>query len=275
MEQMDLKGIKEIETALLEHFARVCDQKGISYFLSNGTLLGAVKYGGFIPWDDDIDVLVPREDYDRLMAEYADSEQYMLLSPERNDRFAYPFAKLCDRSTVLEEVNYDNGVTLGVNMDIFPLDVWEPDFSAACRQMERNKKLTRALGFTRIRRYIPGATRTKLEVLIRRCALPLYKLVGAKRFRDAMIRTALRCRKAEPAVYRGCVLWPVYGKGEILPAEVFAGTVPVQFEGREYPAPAGYDRYLRSLYGDYEKDPPAEKQVSHHDFVVTMGKTER
>ena len=83
-QQLDIKVIQKTQTKLLKHFSQYCQENNITFFLSNGTLLGAVKYRGFIPWDDDTDVLVPRDDYDRLLREYKDSTQYVLYSPDRN-----------------------------------------------------------------------------------------------------------------------------------------------------------------------------------------------
>ncbi len=265
---LQLDQIRQIELNLLRHLSKVCKQKNITFWLSNGTLLGAVKYGGFIPWDDDVDVLMPREDYDKLIRIFKDTDDVILLSPERNDDYLYPFAKLCDANSVLEETNYCNGVAFGVNMDIFPLDNLAPDFKGACRQVKQNKKITKWLGLSKIVRYTPNEKRNKLQVLLRRAALIYCKVVGAKRFRNLMMKNARKYEKGNTSQYVGCALWPVYMEGEVIPAEVFQKTKYVSFEGEWYPAPGGYDTYLRSLYGNYEEDPPLEKQKTHHNFTV-------
>lgn len=267
---LTLQEIKQSALAVLRHFASFCRENHIAFYLSNGTLLGAVKYGGFIPWDDDVDVLVPRKDYEKLLKLYEDSEEYVLYAPERNKQYLYPFAKLCDRKTILVENNYDNGVSLGVNIDIFPLDVWASEYKKACKQVRWNCRMKKFLGFAKIQTYIPASGRSKLQIVFRKGVLQACRWIGPVYFSEQMKKMALRyCNLSNPC-YMGCVIWPVYEEREILPAHVFEKNVMVTFEGESYPAPAEYDQYLRSLYGNYEEDPPIHKQVTHHNFTVYL-----
>ena len=269
---LTLSQIRQRELGLLRKLARFCGEHEIPYFLSNGTLLGAVKYGGFIPWDDDIDILVPREAYGRLLKLFADDREAVLLARERNRNYRYPFAKLCDNATVLVEENMENGILMGVNIDIFPLDDWADQKTAACRQARRNRRRTQLLFHIKMQQYVPDGCHLALGKLLRRAAHGLCKCIPAGAVCDAMVREAVRYRNAR---YLGCVVWPANGEKEILPAEVFHGTVTVTFEGEDYPAPAGYDTYLKSLYGDYTKDPPPDKQVTHHRFKAYWRKDEK
>lgn len=130
----DLREIQQVELGILRHLDQVCRENGLHFFLSNGTLLGAVKYEGFIPWDDDIDVFMPRCDYDRLMRlSGADSGPYRLLSQERTPGWRLPFAKLCDLSTCKQETCADFGADIGLDVDIFPLDAWSGGAAQARR----------------------------------------------------------------------------------------------------------------------------------------------
>ena len=117
-EELTLQELKNIEFDLLKEFDAFCRQNQIRYFLAYGTLLGAVRYKGFIPWDDDVDVLVPREDYDKMIKIYKDSDRYRLYSTERNPKFGYPFSKLCDMTTKKEEENINNGIEQGVEQGL-------------------------------------------------------------------------------------------------------------------------------------------------------------
>lgn len=255
--ELTLSEIKSTAFAALLYFREFCQGHGIRFLLSNGTLLGAVKYGGFVPWDDDIDVFVPREDYDRLIRLYEDGDRYKLFSQERNPNFRYPFAKLCDMTTVKEEDNIDNGVALGIDIDIFPLD------SCTAHILR------------------PGVLR-RVQLLQAGCVLSKFRTAGERAFYKRWIiaycvsrgyghfhRALVRLIKRESALgdtHKGCLMWPIYGAREVLPAEVFAGTAEVTFEGEKFPAPIGYEAYLRSLYGAYELDPPPEKQRTHHSY---------
>jgi lipopolysaccharide cholinephosphotransferase len=265
---LQLAQIWQIELNLLHRFSDICKENEITFWLSNGTLLGAVKYNGFIPWDDDVDILVPRKDYDRLIRIFKDTDDMTLLSPERNQEYLYPFAKLCDNRTILEEKNYSNGVELGVNIDVFPLDNLGQDYEKGCRLVRKNKTITKWLGFSKIIQYIPNEKRNKVQIFLRRMVLICCKTVGAKRFRNLMMKNARKYEFDSNPKYVGCALWPVYIEGEVLPAEVFRKTTFVSFEGDQYPAPEGYDIYLRGLYGNYEEDPPLEKKITHHNFTA-------
>lgn len=258
MKRLQPQEIKDIEFKILKHFKSFCEKNNIRFYLSNGTLLGAVKYKGFIPWDDDIDVFVPREDYDRLVMEYENSGDYKLFSGERNEGFLFPFAKLCDMSTVKEETDTDNGVTLGLDIDIFPLDVisgkWFP------------KMRSRILRLRAIACMLSKMKETGDKPFYKRIICNICRRIGTERLVKTMRKRAVKYRGETTPAYVGCAAWPIYGERELMTPDVFDGTVPVSFEGELFPAPSGYDTYLRSLYGDYEKDPPVDEQRTHHSF---------
>lgn len=264
MKLLTLDEIKQAELELLRVFDSFCRAHQIRYFLSYGTLLGAVKYKGFIPWDDDVDVLVPREDYDRLVAAFRDHDNIRLLSYEREKRYLFPFAKLCDMSIIKDEVGNNNGLRLGLSLDVFPLDAWASDPAEAVRESRRIGNAMRALGLSKLEK--PNAS-TALKRAVQSVLIIAGRLCTPEYFLRRIIR--LSCREEQRgSAYLGCKSWCIYGSREILPAEVFADTIEVEFEGSRFPAPAGFDMYLRSLYGDYHQDPPPEKQKSHHHFIA-------
>ena len=128
-----------------------CKENNIRYFLAFGTLLGAIRYKKFIPWDDDIDVLVPREDYCKLLTLFQDNDRYRLYAFEKNKRFHYPFAKLCDMTTLKEQTIYKNkGVRLGVEIDVFPLDHWDSNIDKAKLELARIKKYQKWLKISKL-----------------------------------------------------------------------------------------------------------------------------
>ncbi len=256
--ELSLAEIKSITFSILQHFKSFCEENNIRFYLSNGTLLGAVKYGGFIPWDDDIDVLVPREDYDRLIKLYTDNEKYRLFSSDRDPDFCFPFAKLCDMTTLKVEHNTDNGVPIGLDIDIFPLDSCTEHIKK--RSVQIKSKL-----------YFLGCILSKFiscrdKPFVKRCVINYCKHKGYKYFSTALSLLVKKESNIDGDRFCGCLLWPVYGVNEVFPSTVFEDTVEVEFEKVIFPAPIGYDKYLRSLYGQYEEDPPIEKQKTHHRF---------
>ena len=262
MRQLSLQEIKQIELDLLKKFDSFCKENHIRYFLSNGTLLGAIKYKGFIPWDDDIDVFVPREDYNKILAIFKDDDKYKLFAFERDCKYRFPFAKLCDLNTKKEEQNTDNGVILGVDIDIFPLDAWSDDLNKAKREVKIINKKMHLLGLTKL---VKPDSANPIKRMIKRAVMIALKVLGSKFFVRSIIDISQKNNGSESS-YLGCKSWCIYGEREILPAEVFSDIIDVEFEGLKFPAPEGYDMYLTSLYGNYRLDPPKEKQKTHHLF---------
>lgn len=265
MRKLELAEIKAVELDILMNFDAFCKEIGIRYYLSNGTLLGAVKYNGFIPWDDDIDVLMPRLDYDKLIALYQDTERYRLYSMERHNTYAFPFAKLCDMHTRKEETNINNGTQLGIDIDIFPLDAWANKPSRQNRELRYISLLMSLLGISKMKKVVAS---TNAKRLILALVMMMGKLFRSRSFCKLIEMVAKR--KPQQPAYIGCKVWPIYGCREIISASVFAETVDVSFEGKMYPAPKGYDAYLKKLYGEYANDPPIEKQRTHHSFAGYM-----
>lgn len=266
MKELSLQEVKEIELGLLIKFDVFCKENGIRYFLSNGTLLGAVKYRGFIPWDDDIDVLVPREDYQKLISLFCDDEKFKLFSFEREREFRFPFAKLCDMRTRKIEENTDNGTFLGVDIDVFPLDCWDSNLKKAEDEVKHIRRCMLFLSWTKsVKVYSNNLFKRTAKAIL----VGASKLLGSSHFVKKIIKQS--CRESQKDhLYLGCKSWPIYGPREIIPAEVFSDTVDIAFEGHLFPAPIGYDVYLRSLYGNYKQDPPVDKQKTHHRFVAYL-----
>lgn len=254
---------------VFQAFIDICEEHNLQYFCHGGTAIGVVRHQGFIPWDDDIDVLMPRPDYERFLALFPTLNQnrYELAVPDKDSAYYLPFAKMCDaRTTLLEFAHIP--YTLGAFIDIFPLD------GASSDPEERAKDW---LDFRR--------TANKLMIL--------PKPVGEniKWFFDRLFKFQLRT-----AVYelecafnkknkrhrilqklRGLMTHHVYEKADYVgsygsqfgvkafwPKEWFSNYVIAEFEGLKVRIPSGYDKLLTQVYGDYMQLPPVEKQVSHH-----------
>ena len=264
MKELSLAEIKEAELGLLRRLHGFCREHGIRYFLSHGTLLGAVKYRGFILWDDDVDVCLLREDYDRLLKLFPDDGRYRLFAHEKDPAYRYPYAKLCDMTTRKLEPGYDNGVELGVDIDIFPLDHWEDDLEKAKGEVRRLRRLAFCLGLSK---RTEADSRNPIKRVVKEVLRGWCHLRGSgyyiRKIGEYANRPELRGSR-----YLGCKVWCLYGEGEIIPAEAFADSVELEFEGMTFPAPVGYEAFLTGLYGDYRQEPPPEKRRSHHCFMA-------
>jgi len=262
MKELSLQELKEIELDILRVFHDFCVKNNIRYFISHGTLLGTIRYKGFIPWDDDVDVLVPREDYNRLLKLFEDSDQYRLFAFEKNEKYLYPYAKLCDMTTRKVEPGYDNGLDLGVDMDIFPLDAWGSDLEQAKREVKTLRKNMLYLGLSKLEK--PDSV-NPVKRFIKGIVMAWCKLYGSKHYVRKLISESTK-HEYKGSAYLGDRAWCVYKERDIIPAEVFEKAIEVEFEGEKFFAPVGYDAYLTSLYGDYMPEPPKEKQKTHHSF---------
>lgn len=262
MNELSLQELKDLELDILKAFDAFCKEHNIRYYLAYGTLLGAIRYKKFIPWDDDVDLLIPREDYGRMIALFQDTERYRLFAPEKDSEYRFPFAKLCDMTTRKVEFGYNNGVELGVDIDLFPLDAWDDDLERAKKEAQYIQKNMHRLSLTRMEK---PATDNPLKAFVMKGIMLFYKMLGSRRFINKIIKASIN-NNATGTNYCGCKAWCVYGAKGIVPAEAFAEAVDVEFEGEMFPAPKGYDAYLTCLYGDYLPEPPKEKQKTHHGF---------
>ncbi len=262
----DIKEIQSLLNGLLQHFAEVCERHGLRYYLSNGTLLGAEKYSGFIPWDDDVDVLMPREDYDKLMhLQEIHTERYQLRSIETCQTWRLPFAKLTDATTVCYETTADFGCELGLCMDIFPLDHWSDNRTVATMEAVCGGLLRRFTSASLEKTFFSPRTGWKRAILYG--IWRFSRLLGDRFFRQCILRMTKK-HASTPTKHVGCIAWAAYGKREVIPAEAFSRQSMLPFEGREYPVFGGYRDYLHRMYGAYEEDPPADRQKTHHTFEI-------
>ena len=262
MKELSLQEIKQVELDILKMFHSFCVDNHIRYFISHGTLLGAIRYKGFIPWDDDLDVLVPREDYNRLLTIFQDNERYRLISYERDSSYRFPYAKLCDMTTRKVEGGYNNGAELGLDIDVFPLDNWDDDLEKARQEVKCQQRNMFGLNLAKLRK--PDSLHPAKR-FVKGIVMAFCKLRGSAYYVEKIIACANKPEQ-KGSHYMGGKAWNVYRERDILPAEVFAEAIELEFEGEKFFAPVGYDTFLTSLYGDYLPEPPVEKRKTHHSF---------
>lgn len=257
---MDKKDIQDYGYELLCLFDRICRENGLTYFLSGGTLLGAIRHGGFIPWDDDVDVMMPRADFMKLqqvVGQYT-NERYAYASVYTDPDYKRPWARLWDMHTRMLNNSRFYDQTPHVFVDIFPID-----------GIPAGKLATRWF-FTKMRLYDAACKMSKRKHIYMDERLRLFKLaiyppclkVGGNRWARKMHDLAMKYPFGQTK-FAGVSMTIKYGSREKLPAEVFASAVDVEFRGRKFPAPVGWETYLKALYRDYMKLPPEETRDEH------------
>ena len=260
-------GLRELqlrETELLDEFVRICSKHGLRYCIIAGTLLGAVRHQGFIPWDDDVDVAMPREDYDRFAALCAQEldGRFFYQNSDTDSHYFLTYAKLRRNDTfVYEERFRDSRFHKGVFLDIFPLDFC-PKPGLVCHF------LFNVLAVMNYRGQIDsGEAYVPYEELIGKLGYTVLRVFsprGLVRLRRVLVRLSARLSNGQYiASYSGA-----YGYyRDVYPSERYLQTEPVTFEGKTYLAPSCPDEVLAQIFGeDYMQLPPPEKRTAHIDI---------
>lgn len=253
--------IKNALLSMLSEFDSICQANGIRYSLDSGTLLGAIRHKGFIPWDDDIDLIVPRPDYDLLIRhpEWL-VEPYGVIVPG-GEGSLHPFAKFINKKWRTQEIGYEGIAEGHLWIDLFPADAVPDDSEDAERICARQAKLVRAYGRSLMRPSAAGNNR--LRKLGRTLLRPYYRMAyPPKKTLKTIAANAQRISYGSTENVSN-ITWPIAVKDRWFPAEDFDNLVEVEFEGRFFKAIPHWDRYLTGLYGNYMALPPAEKQVRH------------
>ena len=254
--------LKQSLLSIMDSIHHFCEENNIKYFLLGGTMLGAVRHKGFIPWDDDIDIGMLREDYEKFCACYSDStNSYSLKSIYNDPKYYLPFAKVIDpRISLYEEV--PNAPEIGAYIDVFPLDYIEKDSKNGSAFFEKNIRVVlEELRYLRTRK--SRAVWKNLLILISRVLYP--KTLNAIAIDREKRAKSVSCSKRTPWIAN---LHGAWKQKEIVPEEFFGQGAKYVFEGREYWGVENYDGYLTCLYRDYMTPPPPEKRVTHHGFVA-------
>ncbi len=251
--------LKAICTRLLGKFDEICRDNQLKYCAAGGTMLGAVRHKGFIPWDDDIDVNMPREDYERLLQLEYEDENYKILNYRYCDGYYYTFTKMIDKRTCLNEPS--RGETeMGVFIDIFPVDYVGDYHTAAPKNVRKAWKSSRFwehLG-SDIHYKKAASPQYLAKLLFRGCVYPFRKKL-LHHFDTAFA-------KLPPSEYCANLQLGTYGIKECFPSILWEDMIYLPFEDVEVAAFRDYDTYLTCLFGDYMTPPPEEQRASTHSF---------
>lgn len=257
--EIGLTELKQMELSLLSEFAEFCEGHRLRYFLAYGTLIGAAKYRGFIPWDDDIDVIMPRPDYEEFLrlASGKISEEAAVLDYRNTAGYIYPFAKVVDRRTRIIEEDIGDLHPIGVYIDVFPVDGMD--------RRERSVSVKRFLYRVMLgwAVYPIKKGKTPGSIVIKMILYPVFRGIGY-RFFTKRLDTLSRRVDFDEADKVSQIAWDK--KLISMPREDFQESVKLEFEGKMFWAPANYDRHLKRRYGNYRDDPSPEECISGHRF---------
>ena len=263
-EVTDIREIQQMELGIMEYIHEVCQKIGVKYFLAYGSLIGAVRHKGFIPWDDDMDICMLREDYEKLQDYLITNpdERYEVMSYKNNLNYVYPFMKVQDNQTYLLEEDVRIDSNMGIYVDIFPVDGYEDD-SVFKDKMTRLIKKRQLSCYT-----FKGITNTKslLNSLIRYISVIIFYFTNTNKYIRGIDELA-QSRKVDDYELVDYLIYKDMNK-PVWKREWLKQTITGVFEGKEFVIPKNYHEILTSDYGDYMQLPPVELRFSHHDFQL-------
>ncbi|MCL2697122.1 MAG: LicD family protein [Oscillospiraceae bacterium] len=270
-------NLRAVQIGILNEIDRICNEHNLIYFLEGGTLLGAVRHGGYIPWDDDLDIGMPREDFDRFIALCGSTlSDNFCLTTEKSKSYPFSFAKVEQKNTLfIESKLYRNykklGFGQGIYVDIFPFDSVKS--KASFKRRKRTANIISNLINGKLNIYDNSDKIKRLKFILKKFLSLFCSLTLLRAHRSSLCRrdnNRADCGFLASFSSRYGYKKAIFLKEELLPAS------SVLFEGRSYPAPGNKDYFLRTKYGDdYMELPPPEKQVTHNPFILSFSADEQ
>lgn len=255
MREIGIEELKRIQLDMLLSIHDFCMNNGIDYSLAAGTLIGAIRHKGYIPWDDDVDILMTRPNYDKFLKSFNGYKKHLeVIAPELNWNYYAPYANVFDNRTILFEGNNGHrGIDIGIKIDIFPID-------GAPNNPSKYMDLCDSIYFYNRLLFIKRHKGLSLKHLIGKLfLLPVSYTVIQKRIHKLSLiydycRSDLACLLVfDPIAFRA-------------PRSIFENYTNIEFEGHEFMTVKDYDLFMILRYGDYMKLPPIEEQIPTHNF---------
>lgn len=258
MYTIEIEELKQLQLDILCFVDEFCKENNINYWIDCGTLLGAVRHKGYIPWDDDIDIGMLRPDYEKFKNLFNNSSRYSFLCAEKKSDYYFPFGKVVDNNTVLYEPN-KQGYRLAVYIDVFVYDN-APDDDEKLKKMFNKRDFWRKLNNAQTGHHRKTNKLWK-EILVAIGSV-ILQIFPKGYFNNKAINTCLDYENVNTKRVGNFTS----EKRMVCDKGIFKKFIELPFENHMFKAPIGYDEWLKAFYGNYMQLPPKEKQVSHHEF---------
>lgn len=259
-----------VSLEILHTVAEICELNGLRYFLVYGTLIGAVRHHGYIPWDDDVDIMMPRPDYDKLLVylkvHIQEYPNLKVFNRETCPNYPYMITRISDNRYEIEMKN-EKSYGMGVFIDIYPYDGLGKTKKEAIKYGLKGDRLS-SLCYQATRKHFAIETTTSIFKMVLKFPVFLYsKLLGKDYFQNKLEKLA-RVKDYEDSKYIGCIIWLSWGEKDIFPKQWFEEAIMMPFDKYEFRVPKCYDEVLRHEYGDYMQLPPEKDRIGHHFYKV-------
>ncbi|MBU0279235.1 MULTISPECIES: phosphorylcholine transferase LicD [unclassified Gemella] len=266
MKKLELNEIKKIGLDILIYIDGFCKKNNIEYFINYGTLLGAVRHKGFIPWDDDIDITMTRENYNKFIKLFKnDTSKYKILSLESEKNYFNNFIKIHNSETKIIYSDLTKSYDSGIFIDIFPLDYFD------------NKKVINISYFFESLKYLSFIKKenvtykdSKIKDLCRIIMWYLVRPIHPKFFAKVIEKIIKKYTSNKPTF--SAFIISKNKEKDILPLNTGRELIELEFENHKFPAPKNYDEVLTYLYNDYMKLPKKSEQVPHKFYAYYTDK---
>ena len=265
-EELSTREIQEVSLEILKNITDVCEKINLRYALIYGTLIGAVRHHGYIPWDDDVDIMMPRPDYNQLLDYLSEHKLPNLTVFNRNTHPEYPYmiTRISDDRYILEMDN-EKSVGMGIFIDIYPYDGLGKTKDEAVKYGLKGDRLS-SLCYQATRKHF--AMETTVSPIRKVLKFPVFlisKIIGKNFFQNKLDKLA-GMKEYDNSEFVGCVIWLSWGEKDIFKREWFDETIMMPFENYSFRVPKHYDEVLRHEYGDYMILPPEKDRIGHHFY---------
>lgn len=266
---------KEVKN-ILEYFHTFCNNYGLTYFIAYGSLIGVVRHQGFIPWDDDVDVYMRRNDYERFMLLVSKlDDNYYVLSSTTSKYYYNNFARLCSNSCILKLKGVERIDNLGAFIDIFPLDNVPLDESERELFYKEIKAVKEDIMYSLpVQYYFTSSFKRFMKYCFN---IPLRIkcrfIIGTKKLKERRDLLLRKYQERDVGLYAD--LFDTPSDSLLVRESEIEGFVEYPFEDINVNVPIGFETILKRLYGDYMVLPNADERVSHHHFIPFWRNTKK
>ena len=269
---MQMKDIQRVSLEILKFVTALCEKHNFRYALMYGTLIGAIRHQGYIPWDDDIDIMMPRPDYERFLAYCAEHKEelgvYEIFNRFTHADYIYGITRVSDsRYEIIKEETSEN-CGMGIFIDVYPYDGLGNDHEVALQLLSKTRHYCDTIvDMTRVNQSVPAALNWKGSIVYKWNRF-VNKFRGVKYYLEATekLRGNYQFDQSE---YVGPLMWYFSKPHKVLfKRSFFDKLIKMPFEDGEFYVPSEYDALLRQAYGDYMQLPPVEKRIYQHQYAA-------